>query len=54
MALVINKNRCPQNHSCPLLNICPEGAISKEGYILYRIDFTKSTECVKLRYVGSL
>ncbi len=27
--IVLNKFLCPQNHSCPTVNICPVGAISQ-------------------------
>lgn len=45
MALTIDKNRCPQNHRCPLLTICPVGAITQEGYGLPKIDPDKCIEC---------
>jgi Fe-S-cluster-containing hydrogenase component 2 len=47
MALTINKARCPQNHRCPMLRVCPVGAISQDGYGLPVIDDTKCTECGK-------
>ena len=31
MPLVVDKNRCPQNHRCPLISICPQQAISQTG-----------------------
>ncbi len=45
MSLVIDKNRCPQNHSCPLVKICPVGAISQNGFDLPVIDAQKCVEC---------
>lgn len=47
MALKVNPNACPQNHRCPLLNVCPAGAITQNGYGLPVIDEQKCTECEK-------
>ena len=47
MALTISGYRCPQNHRCPLLNVCPTGAITQEGYGLPKIDDSKCIECGK-------
>jgi Fe-S-cluster-containing hydrogenase component 2 len=34
MPVSVDKNICPHNHPCPLIRICPEGAISQfeNGY----------------------
>ena len=46
MAITINPTICPQNHRCPLIRECPEGAITQYGYDdLPVIDETKCTEC---------
>jgi len=52
MAFKINPVICPQNHRCPILRECPEGAISQIGYDgLPVIDETKCNECGKcVRY----
>jgi Fe-S-cluster-containing hydrogenase component 2 len=51
MALTINPLACPQNHRCPIIQVCPVGAISQNGYGLPVIDKTKCTECGKcVRY----
>lgn len=53
MALTIDKNRCPQNHKCPLLRVCPVGAISQDGHNLPVIDSEKCIECGKCsKYCG--
>lgn len=53
MPLVIDKNRCPQNHRCPLVDLCPKQAISQEGFGLPRIDRAKCIECGKcVRHCG--
>ncbi|MFV0396896.1 MAG: 4Fe-4S binding protein [Bacteroidales bacterium] len=53
MALAIDKLSCPQNHRCPLLKVCPVGAITQEGYGLPKIDEEKCIECGKcIKYCG--
>ena len=53
MPLVIDKNRCPQNHRCPLVDLCPKQAIAQEGFGLPRIDRAKCIECGKcVRHCG--
>jgi len=53
MALSIDKNRCPQNHQCPLLRVCPVGAISQDGHNLPVINAEKCIECGKCtKYCG--
>lgn len=41
----IEISRCPQNHRCPLIGICPVGAIVQEGYGAPKIDYDKCIEC---------
>jgi len=31
MKLVVNADKCPQNHRCPSIAVCPRGAISQEN-----------------------
>ena len=46
MANTIDLAICPQNHRCPLLRECPEGAITQDSYDgLPIIDENKCTEC---------
>jgi len=47
MAFVIDGNLCPQNHRCPLINICPTGAITQTGFGLPVIDRSKCIQCGK-------
>lgn len=47
MALTISPLACPQNHRCPIVPICPVGAISQNGYGLPVIDEEKCIECGK-------
>ncbi len=45
MAVKINKNRCPQNHRCPMIPFCPVGAINQDGCKLPQIDDKLCIEC---------
>ena len=47
MALAVDPGRCPQNHRCPMLAVCPAEAITQEGYGLPRINPDKCIECGK-------
>lgn len=29
MKLIVNENKCPQNHQCPSIPVCPKGAITQ-------------------------
>nr|WP_315022350.1 4Fe-4S binding protein [uncultured Aminipila sp.] len=46
-ALTVNKNRCPQNHSCPSVKVCPVGALSQNGFQAPAIDLNKCIKCGK-------
>lgn len=30
MKILVNKQKCPQNHVCPSIKVCSKGAISQE------------------------
>jgi Fe-S-cluster-containing hydrogenase component 2 len=48
MKLLVNKDKCPQNHKCPSIAVCPKGAISqKDIYSLPEIDGEKCVLCGK-------
>lgn len=47
MALTVDALKCPQNHRCPLIPICPAGAITQAGNALPLIDPEKCIECGK-------
>ncbi len=36
---------CPQNHYCPAIWACPQGAIKQTGYSAPEIDKNKCTGC---------
>lgn len=45
MPYKINEKLCPQDHACPLVDSCPVGAISQEGFGLPDIDAEICIEC---------
>lgn len=45
MPIHVNKNRCPQNHPCPSIRVCPEGALSQKGFGAPTVDENKCLEC---------
>jgi Fe-S-cluster-containing hydrogenase component 2 len=48
MKLVVNKNKCPQNHKCPAMAVCPKAAITqKDNFSLPTIDENKCIVCGK-------
>ena len=53
MKITVNPQKCPQNHRCPMIPICPAGAISQKGNALPEIDPEKCIECGKcVRHCG--
>ena len=48
MKIIVNKEKCPQNHKCPSIAVCPKEAISqKDIYALPEIDGEKCILCGK-------
>lgn len=45
--IIIDKRRCPQNHRCPSIGVCPVGAISQEGFGLPVVNQEVCIECGK-------
>jgi ferredoxin len=43
----ISERRCPSNHPCPALRVCPVNAIAQEGNGLPVIDEGKCIKCGK-------
>ena len=37
--------RCPQNHLCPLVGLCPVSAIVQRGFAAPTIDMSKCIDC---------
>lgn len=45
--LVVKIARCPQNHPCPSVNVCPVGALSQINYEAHHVDMDKCIKCEK-------
>ena len=45
MQIIVDKNRCPQNHNCPAVKVCPAGAINQTGSSAPVIDQDKCIQC---------
>jgi ferredoxin len=44
--IAVNVQACPQNHPCPAVQYCPEGALLQDSiYEAPRIDYDKCTGC---------
>lgn len=43
----VDKTRCPQNHKCPAVAVCPVNAIQQDGFHLPKIDQNTCIECGK-------
>lgn len=47
MKLKVIKERCPQNHSCPSVRICPTNALKQNGNSAPTVDYDLCIECGK-------
>ncbi len=47
MAVDVQKERCPQNHPCPSVRVCPVGALKQERFEAPVVDTEKCTNCGK-------
>ena len=45
--LVVIKSKCPQNHPCPSVRVCPVNALSQKGYSAPEVDMSKCISCGK-------
>jgi ferredoxin len=49
--LVVKKARCPQNHPCPSIRVCPVGALTQKGFSAPVADMDVCIRCGKcVRY----
>ncbi len=44
MRIIVNSAKCPQNHLCPSIAVCPQGAISQKD--IYSLPLVDETACV--------
>jgi ferredoxin len=48
LKIIVNEQKCPQNHACPSVSVCPQGAISqKDIHSLPAVDIEKCVVCGK-------
>ena len=45
--LVVIKEKCPQNHKCPSVRVCPVGALMQEGNDAPIVNQDKCIKCSK-------
>ncbi|MHB1000634.1 MAG: 4Fe-4S binding protein [Armatimonadota bacterium] len=45
MAVTVIKERCPQNHPCPAVKLCPTDALSQKGFDAPEVDDDKCIDC---------
>ena len=39
--------RCPQNHKCPAIKVCPVNALSQKGFDAPKVNYNKCIKCGK-------
>jgi ferredoxin len=47
MAVTVVKERCPQNHPCPSVRVCPTGALKQKGFSAPEVNADICTDCTK-------
>ncbi len=47
MAVQVIVSKCPQNHPCPSVKICPVGALVQEGFDAPKVIEEKCIDCGK-------
>lgn len=55
--VVVKKERCPQNHLCPSVGVCPVEALFQAGFDASIVDMDKCIKCgkcVKFCLMGAL
>lgn len=45
--LKVIQERCPQDHKCPSLRVCPTEALNQEGFKAPTVNMEKCIECGK-------
>lgn len=45
--LKVIKERCPKNHKCPAVKVCPVSALSQKDYEAPKVDEIKCIRCGK-------
>lgn len=47
LKLVVKTARCPQNHACPSVRVCPVDALLQQGFAAPQVDLEKCIKCGK-------
>lgn len=47
MKILVDKNKCPQDHRCPAIKVCPVDALKQDGFALPYADMDICTKCGK-------
>jgi Fe-S-cluster-containing hydrogenase component 2 len=47
MKLVVIKEKCPQNHACPSVKVCPVKALIQEGIKAPTVNYDLCIKCGK-------
>lgn len=45
--LIVKEAKCPKNHACPSVRICPVNALSQNGFDAPTVDLSKCVKCGK-------
>lgn len=45
MSIKVIVERCPQNHPCPSVKVCPVGALKQEGFAAPTVDENLCIDC---------
>lgn len=45
--LLVHQERCPKNHPCPAVRVCPVGALSQNGFDAPVVDYELCIACGK-------
>jgi len=49
--IFVDKRRCPENHPCPSVRVCPVNALSQKGYAAPKVNMKACVKCGKcVRY----
>lgn len=47
MSIRVDRRRCPQNHPCPSIRVCPVNALSQRGVAAPEVDDELCVDCNK-------
>ena len=44
--IVVNPEKCPESHKCPIVKLCPRKAVFQDGIRAPLVDSMKCSECL--------